>query len=1138
MSRSVFTRFAARPATGRRTRAWSGPAALVAAALAFSPLAGGPAAAAGSGDARLAAGPAAPMIVLLAAQHRELSVRGPAIATRRHTLSAEQQPLIDQARRAGARALHAFTVVNGFAGTMTQAEADHLRADHRVRAVVPDLVVHAPRQPAELDSSARAAAAASPRKAASGAGGGCTKDPAAPTLEPEALQLTDTAYTDPNLPQANSLADGRGVTVAFLAEGVNVNSPDLVRADGSRVVVDHQDFSGEGYDAPASAAEAYGDASGIAAQGRATYDLHTVFSPTAPTGCTIRVRGVAPGASLVALKVFGSSDNASSGRLLQAIDYAVGANVDVINESFGGNPYPDPDTDPVALADEAAVAAGITVVASTGDAGPNGTIGSPASDPAVISAAASTSFRDSVQAGMYGSGFSTGTWQSDNISALSSGGVSQRGRVPDLSAPGDMGWAICDQDVKRYTGCGGKPIQAFGGTSQAAPFISGGAALVIQAYAATHGGVRPTPALVKQILTSTATDIDAPGYEQGAGLLNSYAAVRAAASVHDGNGSPRPTGTGLLVGETAGDTQLAAAAAPGEARHFGVSVVNTGSVTQHVRAAGRTLSRTVSDQLDSVSLDTTSPKTPTFYDGSYGGVRFAYTTRTFTVPSGVDRLELNYAYPGDAAKGLNQRVRITLISPQGAFAAQSFPQGVGDYARAQVRDPAPGVWTAIVYGRQNAFNGRVVYQVRTLAYAGFGSVSPASLVLRPGERGVFDVTARTPAQPGDVSAAVRITQDLPIKQDVSVPLTLRATVSAAVDGGRFSGVLTGGNGRSAAPGQTSYFSLDVPGGKPNMAVNLRFAGDPNLTLHALLVNPAGAPVAITSNVVVDERGKQTFTNALSLYRDHPAAGRWALVLEEDNLVGGAALSQQFTGALSFGAVDAKASGLPHGARLPAGKPVSATVRVRNTGTAAESFFADGRLEATGRLPILPDVPGSDRNITFSVDGGTAVSFTAPTQLDAFSVTAAADGPVGLDLAAYYGAPELFTLSEANSTTTTALRPNAPAGRWLAAPQAIGPFDSGGAPKRTGSLIAEANGRLFDPALSASTGDRWLRTVRADAPYRPLVLAPGQSGVITVRIVPTGKPGAQVRGTLFVDDFSAATGSGDELTGIPYSYTIG
>ena len=88
---------------------------------------------------------------------------------------------------------------------------------------------------------------------------------------------------------------------------------------------------------------------------------------------------MAPGASLVALKVFGNADSAFNSRSSRRIDYAVtDDHVDVINESFGGNPFPDSSNDPTRLFNEQAVAAGVTVVASTGDAGVDGTIGSSA----------------------------------------------------------------------------------------------------------------------------------------------------------------------------------------------------------------------------------------------------------------------------------------------------------------------------------------------------------------------------------------------------------------------------------------------------------------------------------------------------------------------------------------------------------------------------------------------------------------------------------------------------------------------------------------------------------------------------------------------------------------------------------------
>src|SRR2546423_14858505 len=88
-----------------------------------------------------------------------------------------------------------------------------------------------------------------------------------------------------------------------------------------------------------------------------------------PAGCNIRVKGVAPGANLVALKVFGTG-GAFDSTIIQAIDWAVEHDhVNVINESFGANPFPDDRDDPIQIANANAVAAGITVVASSGDAG-------------------------------------------------------------------------------------------------------------------------------------------------------------------------------------------------------------------------------------------------------------------------------------------------------------------------------------------------------------------------------------------------------------------------------------------------------------------------------------------------------------------------------------------------------------------------------------------------------------------------------------------------------------------------------------------------------------------------------------------------------------------------------------------------
>jgi len=47
-----------------------------------------------------------------------------------------------------------------------------------------------------------------------------------------------------------------------------------------------------------------------------------------------------------------------------------------------------------------------------------------------------------------------------------------------------------------------------GGTSQSGPHVSGAAAVFVQFYRETHGGLTPSPALVKAALINSATDMD------------------------------------------------------------------------------------------------------------------------------------------------------------------------------------------------------------------------------------------------------------------------------------------------------------------------------------------------------------------------------------------------------------------------------------------------------------------------------------------------------------------------------------------------------------------------------------------------------------------------------------------------------
>src|SRR5262249_5016124 len=171
-------------------------------------------------------------------------------------------------------------------------------------------------------------------------------------------------------------------------------------------------------------------------------------------------------------------------------------------------------------ANDGAVNAGVTVVASSGDSGVQGTVSSPTSDPKIIAAGATNTHRLNAMA--YGF---TG-WVNNDITPLSSGGTTPDNKLVDLVAPGYGGEAACNphgSDCPANT-----QTEAFGGTRQTATLIAGAAADVIQAYRDSHNGDSPSPGLVKQLLTGTASDVSAPADQQGAGLVNIKAAVAAA----------------------------------------------------------------------------------------------------------------------------------------------------------------------------------------------------------------------------------------------------------------------------------------------------------------------------------------------------------------------------------------------------------------------------------------------------------------------------------------------------------------------------------------------------------------------------------------------------------------------------------
>ena len=250
---------------------------------------------------------------------------------------------------------------------------------------------------------------------------------------------------------------GAGVKVGFVADGIDINNPAFIRPNGQHVFVDYQDFSGSGTASTTGGEEANIDAGSIAVQGTKVYNVSYYSDLPLNRPCDIRIEGVAPGASLVGLDAFGGGDDVFSSVLLKAIDGGVTHDhVDVLNESFGSNSFPDTATlNLIKDANDAAVAAGVTVTVSSGDAGVTNTIGSPASDARVISVGATTTYQIDAQTGYGGARLPGVTgWLDGNISSISSGGESEVGRTVNVVAPGELNRIPCSANVNLlYTDC-------------------------------------------------------------------------------------------------------------------------------------------------------------------------------------------------------------------------------------------------------------------------------------------------------------------------------------------------------------------------------------------------------------------------------------------------------------------------------------------------------------------------------------------------------------------------------------------------------------------------------------------------------------------------------------------------------------
>jgi len=199
------------------------------------------------------------------------------------------------------------------------------------------------------------------------------------------------------------------------------------------------------------------------------------------------VVGVAPEATLHALKVCGSAGRCRTSDIVEAVTFAADQGWDVVNLSLG-SPRASP-----ALRDAGQYARkrGVVLVAAAGNRGQPDSVGYPAAYEEYLAVAATTI--------------------DDEVADFSS-----RGEAVDVAAPGAD---VCSDVV------GGHGV--FDGTSMASPHVAGAAAqLLAQGY---------DDGAVAERLRATAEDIGAADTHTGAGLLDVAAALEMDSS-DDGTG--------------------------------------------------------------------------------------------------------------------------------------------------------------------------------------------------------------------------------------------------------------------------------------------------------------------------------------------------------------------------------------------------------------------------------------------------------------------------------------------------------------------------------------------------------------------------------------------------------------------------
>ncbi len=407
-----------------------------------------------------------------------------------------------EVRRVGGKVTHELSIVGGVSALLSPSEAARLRAE-------PGISVFA-------DAAVRTQASAASQPL--------------PETTPDIYQRA--------MMGVNQLAamgiNGKGVTIAIVDSGIlqATKLTDLTHdLDGNNRMLAQYDAINNVLVDASHPCKTYPCVNDTYGHGSHITSL-IASSNTADAVLDGEPQGVAPMAQLISVKAFDGTGSATYASVLNGLEWILQnrttyGTIRVVNLSFGAKPQSYYWNDPIDQAVMKLWQAGIVVVASAGNFGPQAqTIAVPGNTPYVITVGAMTDH------------FTPNDSADDGVTSFSSAGPTYEGFVkPDVVAPGGHLAAFMDQDVQylatnhpQFTSTDHN-LFIMSGTSQAAAVTTGVVALMLQA------DPNLTPDQVKCRLiasASAATKVNGTAaysvFQQGSGRVNALAAVSSQAA--------------------------------------------------------------------------------------------------------------------------------------------------------------------------------------------------------------------------------------------------------------------------------------------------------------------------------------------------------------------------------------------------------------------------------------------------------------------------------------------------------------------------------------------------------------------------------------------------------------------------------